>query len=65
LIVQAGTVSTRSRGEQPSFNVLRMQRPDIELTRYSWNDEAGAFTAAATGQYKHGARGWTTIAACS
>ena len=33
LIVQAGTVSTRSRGEQPSFNVLRMERPQIELRR--------------------------------
>ena len=32
LIVQAGTVSRRSRGEQPSFNVLKLERPNIELT---------------------------------
>src|SRR6185503_13146878 len=33
LVVQAGTVSTRSRGEQPSFNVLRIQRPTIAVER--------------------------------
>ena len=53
LIVQAGTVSTRSRGEQPSFNVLRMQRPEIELSRHSWDDVGGAASrrrpSAATG----------------
>lgn len=34
LIVQAGTVSMRGRGEEPSFNLLRVQRPEIELVRY-------------------------------
>ena len=58
LIVQAGTVSTRSRGEQPSFNVLRMQRPEIELIRRSWDDNEGAFTSAIVGRYQHRDRGW-------
>ena len=60
LIVQAGTVSTRGRGgQQPSFNVLRLQRPDIELSRHTW-DEAGArFVSEAVGRYRHDARGWT------
>ena len=33
LVVQAGTVSSRSRGEQPSFNVLRVERPRISVER--------------------------------
>jgi len=37
LVVQAGTVSTRSRGEQPSFNVLRIQRPEISVARMVWD----------------------------
>jgi 3',5'-cyclic AMP phosphodiesterase CpdA len=59
LIVQAGTVSTRSRGEQPSFNLLRLQRPEIELLRYSWNPSAAGFTATTVGRYRHNASGWT------
>jgi 3',5'-cyclic AMP phosphodiesterase CpdA len=61
LIVQAGTVSTRSRGEQPSFNVLRMQRPNIELTRHAWDDAAGTFVATTTGKYRHNDKGWTCV----
>ena len=61
LIVQAGTVSTRSRGEQPSFNVLRIQRPQIELLRRTWDDVAGSFTSHAVGRYQHNAHGWSTI----
>lgn len=59
LIVQAGTVSTRSRGEQPSFNLLRLKRPEIVLSRYSWDDAAAGFTPSPVGRYRHGARGWT------
>lgn len=59
LIVQAGTVSTRGRGgQQPSFNVLRLQRPDIELSRYSWDNSAVGFTSELVGRYRHDARGW-------
>ena len=60
LIVQAGTVSTRSRGEQPSFNVLRLKRPEIVLSRYSWDDGGAGFTSSMVGRYRHSAtRGWT------
>jgi 3',5'-cyclic AMP phosphodiesterase CpdA len=61
LIVQAGTVSTRSRGEQPSFNVLKMQRPDIEVTRHSWDDVAGGFVSAEPQKYRHQSHGWTRV----
>lgn len=59
LIVQAGTVSTRSRGEQPSFNVLRLKRPEIVLSRHSWNEATAGFTSSLVGRYRHSARGWT------
>jgi 3',5'-cyclic AMP phosphodiesterase CpdA len=59
LIVQAGTVSTRGRGgQQPSFNVLRMQRPEIELSRHSWDEASGSFSAEPVGRYRHEASGW-------
>ena len=58
LIVQAGTVSTRSRGEQPSFNLLRLQRPEIELLRYAWDPSAATFTASPVGRYRHQPNGW-------
>jgi 3',5'-cyclic AMP phosphodiesterase CpdA len=59
LIVQAGTVSNRSRGEQPSFNVLRLQRPEITLERYAWDETAAHFTTVAANVYKHSDKGWT------
>lgn len=59
LIVQAGTVSTRGRGERPSFNVLRMQRPEIVVERLLWDADASAFAAEAVGTYRHSATGWS------
>jgi 3',5'-cyclic AMP phosphodiesterase CpdA len=61
LIVQAGTVSMRSRGEQPSFNVLRLQRPEIELLRCSWDPSAAGFTSTTIGRYRHSASGWCAM----
>lgn len=59
LIVQAGTVSNRSRGEPPSFNVLQVHRPEIVLWRHVWDEEAGSFIPSKVGRYLHTARGWT------
>jgi len=58
LIVQAGTVSTRGRGEAPSFNVLRMQRPEIELSRHSWDEATASFQSTPVGHYRHDDTGW-------
>ncbi|MEO6212630.1 MAG: metallophosphoesterase [Vicinamibacterales bacterium] len=58
LIVQAGTVSMRGRGERPSFNLLRIARPTIELVRYGWNSQAGTFTASPATRYVHTEAGW-------
>lgn len=60
LIVQAGTVSERGRGESPSFNLLRVHRPDIELVRYVWDPRAIAFLPTAGGRYRHTDAGWIT-----
>ena len=58
LIVQAGTVSSRSRGELPSFNLLRIERPEIALVKYVWNPAAGRFAPLDWARYRHSAEGW-------
>jgi 3',5'-cyclic AMP phosphodiesterase CpdA len=58
LIVQAATVSTRGRGEQPSFNLLRIERPNIELSKFVWDPTAREFTVRAVGRYRHTGDGW-------
>ncbi len=57
LIVQAGTVSLRGRGEQPSFNVLQIARPEITLTRQVWDPGARRFMAAPAAVYRHTSTG--------
>jgi 3',5'-cyclic AMP phosphodiesterase CpdA len=58
LIVQAGTVSLRGRGEQPSFNLVRVARPRIELLKFVWDPAAGSFVETSVGRYRHTAEGW-------
>jgi 3',5'-cyclic AMP phosphodiesterase CpdA len=58
LIVQAGTVSMRGRGEQPSFNLLRVQRPSIAVSRFTWDPVAARFAETAAGEFRHGKAGW-------
>jgi 3',5'-cyclic AMP phosphodiesterase CpdA len=59
LIVQAGTAtSTRGRGQPNSFNVLRVERPSVEVHRYDWSSEGGAFLPAENKRFVHGPSGW-------
>lgn len=58
LVVQAGTISTRKRGEVNSFNVLRVERPTIRVERWSWNEESGVFAAESARAFHHTDRGW-------
>ena len=60
LIVQAGTVSNRGRGEQPSFNILRMERPRIELLRFVWDATLARFAPASVARYRHTESGWVS-----
>ena len=59
LIVQAGTVSMRGRGEEPSFNVLRLDRQRLEIGRFLWDPSRRLFAETAFGTYRRGEDGWT------
>lgn len=58
LVVQAGTLSTRGRGELNSFNVLHIARPLMTIERHSWNEERGVFARVWSGEFKHAPDGW-------
>jgi 3',5'-cyclic AMP phosphodiesterase CpdA len=58
LIVQAGTVSLRGRGEEPSFNVLRLNRPRLRLVRFVWHAATRQFEEIAAGEYRRDSDGW-------
>jgi 3',5'-cyclic AMP phosphodiesterase CpdA len=61
LIVQAGTVSMRGRGEEPSFNVLRLDRGRLEIGRFLWDPAAGRFHEAAFGSFRRDGSGWAPV----
>jgi 3',5'-cyclic AMP phosphodiesterase CpdA len=61
LIVQAGTVSMRGRGEEPSFNVLRLERPRLVVGRFLWNPANRRFEETAFGTYRRDGNGWTAV----
>jgi 3',5'-cyclic AMP phosphodiesterase CpdA len=58
LVIQAGTVSMRSRGEAPSFNVLRIERPLITIERFVWDPDSRQFGSTAVDMYRHSHEGW-------
>ena len=59
LVVQAGTLSTRGRGELNSFNVLRIARPELTIERYTWETGGQSFDRSYTGTFRHTPDGWT------
>jgi 3',5'-cyclic AMP phosphodiesterase CpdA len=59
LVVQAGTAtSTRGRGEQNSFNVLRVKSDEIEVERQEWQPATGAFAVAAVERFVRSGERW-------
>ncbi len=59
LFVQAGTVtSTRGRGEPNSFNVIRIDAPDVTVERYIWKSEEKVFTCASSESFRRLPEGW-------
>ena len=58
LVVQAGTLSTRGRGEVNTINVVRLAPPGITIERYSWNDAAQTFQPTWTGDFQRTSEGW-------
>jgi len=61
LVVQAGTLSTRGRGEANSFNVLPLARPDVSVDRYIWDGQPQGFRVSSTARFRHTADGWTPL----
>ena len=59
LVVQAGTTtSTRGRGEENSFNVLRVMRDQVTVERMVWNAAAVAFQHAASERFARDGARW-------
>jgi len=61
LVVQAGTISARLRGEPNSFNVLRVNRPDISVARHTWDGARQTFVAGTPRTFRHTADGWMEV----
>lgn len=62
LVVQAGTAaSNRGRGEENSFNVVRISRPHIDVERFEWQPKRGEFGLTTTERFRHTPDGWTRI----
>jgi 3',5'-cyclic AMP phosphodiesterase CpdA len=59
LVVQAGTLSTRGRGELNSFNILHLARPHITIERHRWDEEHQTFLPSWSGTFQHSQEGWT------
>jgi 3',5'-cyclic AMP phosphodiesterase CpdA len=60
LVVQAGSaISSRTRGADNSFNVLRVGARHIEIDRYAWKDQA--FVVDCTEAFAHDAGGWHAV----
>jgi len=62
LVVQAGTISARLRGEPNSFNVLQVNRPAISVARHTWDEARHTFAAGTARRFRHTEDGWIEAA---
>ena len=59
LLVQSGTAaSNRGRGEENSFNVIRIDGAGIAVERFEWQPGRGLFETAGSDRYRHTPDGW-------
>lgn len=59
LLVQAGTMSNRERGESNSFNVLRLSdRTSVSIDRLAWDQSTCTFTVRWTGTFRLTSGAW-------
>jgi 3',5'-cyclic AMP phosphodiesterase CpdA len=59
LMIQAGTVlSSRIRGEANSFNVIRIEHPNISVSRLAWRGDLKIFVSAHADYFRHTEVGW-------
>ena len=62
LVVQAGTaISTRTRGEHNTFNVIRIDLPRLSIDRVEWTPEQAAFAVSEIAHFRRGATGWSRV----
>jgi 3',5'-cyclic AMP phosphodiesterase CpdA len=63
LVVQAGTAtSTRGRGEENSFNVVRIDKPHITVERFEWQTKRGEFSLTTAEHFLQTPDGWVRSA---
>ncbi len=59
LVAQAGTtISTRGRGEANSFNVVRVEHPEISIEHHLWQPESCEFQRTLSEHFRCGPSGW-------
>jgi 3',5'-cyclic AMP phosphodiesterase CpdA len=59
LMIQAGTaLSARVRGEANSFNVIRIQHPNISVSRLTWRSDLKVFVSTHADYFRHTEAGW-------
>ena len=62
LIVQAGTaISSRSRGEANSFNVIEFENPSLSIYRLECSAPTGTFDPKYVEHFVRTAQGWATV----
>jgi 3',5'-cyclic AMP phosphodiesterase CpdA len=62
LVIQAGTAtSTRGRGELNSFNVVRIDAPQISMETHTWQPERHRFAASHMKHFRRSPDGWRPI----
>jgi 3',5'-cyclic AMP phosphodiesterase CpdA len=63
IFVQAGTAtSTRNRGEPNAFNLIRIDRPNIDVERMTWNPEHQIFSVTMKDHFHQAPGGWARTA---
>lgn len=63
LLVQAGTAtSSRGRGEENSFNLIRIDKPEIEIDRYVWEPQEQTFAISLSERFLLTPDGWVRAA---
>ncbi len=59
LIVQAGTaISSRSRGEPVSFNVIKIESTEITIESFSGEEKSPGYSVSGTHKFKNEGKGW-------
>jgi 3',5'-cyclic AMP phosphodiesterase CpdA len=58
LVVQAGTISTRGRGELNTINVLHLSRTQITVERHTWDESGHVFEGSWSKRFNRTPDGW-------